>query len=56
MILYTLKVFKEDRRCKNGERVVFVRDYTRASGNSMMEEAREYRRLYPEEKGYRVDW
>jgi hypothetical protein len=52
---YTLEIYKVDRRCRTGEKLVGKYDYHEVSGNWMMEEIADLRhRLYPEHK-YRME-
>lgn len=54
---YNLLVFKVDRRCKNGERLLGVYPYSNYSGNAMMDEIFSLRQsLYKREDGYRLDF
>jgi hypothetical protein len=55
--MYTLHVYKADKRCKSGKRLIESIPYPRASGNSMMDEVK-YLRLskYPLEDGYILVW
>lgn len=54
---YTLKVYKVDRRAKNGERLVLEVPYPNYSGTAMMDELFYLRKFkYKPENGYRVDF
>lgn len=56
MLAYTLEIYKVDRRCKTGEKLVGKYDYQQKSGNWMMEEMADLRRrLYPAPK-YRMEF
>lgn len=53
---YTIYIFKKDGRTKSGERLVKTIFKEGYSGNAMMEIIPDYRKQFPESKGYRVDW
>lgn len=53
---YTLEVYKLDRRCKEGERLVGKIDYEGYSGNAMMDVVKHlHNHEYPRNK-YRLDF
>lgn len=54
---YTLLVYKKDRRCKAGEKLVNTYRYENYSGHAMMEEIKDlrYMGLYPRDK-FRLDF
>ena len=53
---YTLLVYKKDRRCQAGERLVETRRYENYSGHAMMEEIKDLRYMgYPKET-FRLDF
>ena len=54
---YTLEVYRLDKRCKAGERLVGKYDYDGYSGNAMMDEIKHLHGsgLYPRSK-YRLDF
>jgi hypothetical protein len=55
--MYKLTIYKKDRRCKSGYRVVAVVPYPNASGNSMMDECKYLRQTkYKPKDGYKLDW
>ena len=55
MLAYTLEIYKVDRRCKAGEKLVGKYDYHKVSGTWMEEEMQDLRwRLYPSPK-YRME-
>ena len=55
MLAYTLEIYKVDRRCKAGEKLVGKYDYHKVSGTWMQEEMQDLRwRLYPSPK-YRME-
>ena len=53
---YTLEVYKKDRRCKAGEKLVGKYDYPNYSGTAMMDEIKDlHAHEYPRSK-YRLDF
>jgi len=56
LLQYTLEVYKRDRRCKDGERLVGKYDYRDVSSTWMQEELSDLRyRLYPRDK-FRLEY
>lgn len=54
---YTIYIYKKDRRVKiNNLRLVRVIRKDGYSGNAMMDIMPDYRKQYPESKGFVVDW
>jgi len=54
---YTLYVFKQDRRCKEGERLVSKYDYKDVSASWMLEEISDLRRTtHKPIDGYRLEF
>ena len=54
---WELRVYKADRRCKNGERFVKPYTYTNWTREEMAEEVRVLRRdLYSQADGYRLEF
>jgi len=55
MLEYTLEIYKVDRRCKAGEKLVGKYDYHKVSGNWMMEEIADLRRGRAAGPKYRIE-
>jgi hypothetical protein len=54
---YTLKVFKKDRRCRSGERMVGTYEYTNVTPRWMQEEVADLRHaLYRPQDGYHLEF
>lgn len=54
---YTLMVYKKDKRCKSGERFIKSYPYKGFSGNAMMDEIKDLKRLlYKPEDGWILDF
>lgn len=52
---YTLKIYRFDRRCKNGERLVGSYNFNRPDDSSMDREINELRSLYSS-KMFRMEY
>jgi hypothetical protein len=56
MLAYTLEIYKKDRRCKEGEKLLEKRDYVNKSGNAMMDEVKYlHDTVFPRDK-YRLEF
>ena len=53
--MYTLEVYKADKRKKSGERLVGKYDFDRKDREAMLRESNELYDLYPPSKGYRFE-
>ena len=54
-MMYTLEVYKADKRKKSGERLVGKYDFDRKDREAMLRESNELYDLYPPSKGYRFE-
>jgi hypothetical protein len=54
-VLYTLEIYKRDRRVKTGERLVGRYDYERQDPESILREIQTLHPLYGAADGYRFD-
>lgn len=54
-MMYTLEIYKTDKRKKSGERLVGKYDFDRKDREAMLRESNELYDLYPPSKGYRFE-
>lgn len=54
-MLFTLEIYKKDKRTKSGERFIGKYDYDRKDMDSMKREIRELYPTYKESDGYRFE-
>ena len=54
-MLYTMEIYKTDRRSKAGERLCGKYEYDRPDLDAMQREVRELNSLYPATLGYRFE-
>ena len=54
-MLYTMGIYKTDRRSKAGERLCGKYEYDRPDLDAMQREVRELNSLYPATQGYRFE-
>lgn len=55
-MLYVLKIFKQDKRTKTGERFINSYEYDRKDDKSMEREIRELSGMYSSKEGYRMEF
>ena len=53
---YTMRIYKQDRRCRTGERLFSTTVWTNRDDNGMRREVAELFNLYPPDAGWRFDW
>ncbi len=53
---YTMYIYKRDRRCKEGERLVSTTVWTSRDEAGMRRECSELSGLYPAQQGYRFEY
>lgn len=53
---YTMYIYKQDARCKRGERLFSTTVWTGQDNNSMRRTVAELFDLYPPSKGWRFEW
>ena len=55
-MIYVLKVFKQDKRTKAGERFINSYEYDRKDDKAMQREVKELNWLYSAQEGYRLEF